>query len=107
MLNLDAILHRRTPLYFRAAENCSASLSQHMEHGFNGVTGEECKRRCPERADGIGNHLRGGGVGAGEKADCYSEDRAKYEAYDVFAQVARGKETFADATQIAPQNVSQ
>jgi hypothetical protein len=40
------------------------------------------------------------------QADRHSEHGAEHEAYDVFAQVARGKETIADTAQIAPQNVS-
>lgn len=64
---------------------------QHAEHGLHAVAGEERKRRCADRANGIGDDILGGR----EKADCHSEHRAKHEPYDVFAQVARGKETIA------------
>ena len=72
---------------------------QHAEHGLYAVAGEERKRWCAERADGIGDDILGGR----EKADRHSEHRAKHEPYDVFAQIARGKETIADTAQIAPQ----
>ena len=76
---------------------------QHAEYGFNAVAGEERQRWCTERADGIGNDLLGSvAAGAGEKADRYSKHCAEHETYDVFAQIARGKETIADAAQIAP-----
>jgi hypothetical protein len=64
---------------------------QQAEHDLYAVAGEERERRCAERADGIGEDILGGR----EKADCHSEHRAKHEPYDVFAQVARGKETIA------------
>jgi hypothetical protein len=47
---------------------------QHAEHGFHAVAREERKRRCAQRADGIGNDVLGGR----KEADRHPEHRAKH-----------------------------